>query len=119
MSHVLCHLPSDFRSWESSQTLLTPSTGQFEKVKQFPNLKLAFRGPTNYKSSVLSSTEGKSATFSLLSKLQQGVSQHINIEMSWQSFALKKTAIGRDTLLEIPRNHLEELTAPYETMQML
>ena len=35
--------------------------------------------------------------------------QHIDMEMGRQSFAPKKTVIGWDALLEIPRTHLDHV----------
>ena len=44
--------------------------------------------------------------FLRLNKLCQAISYHVETEVGRQSFAPKRTVIGVDLLLEIPRNHL-------------
>ena len=55
-------LPGDFRSWESPQTLPALFIGPFEHVERFRNLKLAVIRITDIQSTVLSSSEGITAT---------------------------------------------------------
>ena len=52
------HLPGDFRSWESPQTLPALFIDLFKHVERFRNLKFAVERITNIQSTVLSSSEG-------------------------------------------------------------
>ena len=48
----------------------------------------------------------------LLNKYKQAINQNINPEMVRQSFTPTKTAIGDDTLFEIPRNQVVYAMVP-------
>ena len=63
---------------------------------------------TNVDSNLLSSSEGTSASYLALKQTSTNSLQYINTEMGRQNFARKKTVIGCDALLEIPRNHMNE-----------
>ena len=54
-------VPSNFRSWESPQTLPAIFIGPFEHVERFRNLKFAVKRITNIQSTVLRSSEGTAA----------------------------------------------------------
>ena len=55
------HLPGDFRSWESPQTLPALFIGPFGHAERFRNLKFAVNRITNIQSTVLSSYKGTAA----------------------------------------------------------
>ena len=50
---------------------------------------------------------GKLLLVLLLGELKQEINEQFNTKMGRQTFTPKKTAIGWNVLLEIPRNHLE------------
>ena len=73
-------LPCDLKSWESSQTLMAPSICLFEYVKRFRNLRFTVTTTRNFQSSVLSSFEGRAATYSAFkqSLINSQLAYHLN-----------------------------------------
>ena len=67
------------------------NTNHLKCVIQFQNLKFIIRKLTNFLSDVLSSSEGTNTTVLLLNKFKHATKEHIDIGMSRQSFAPKKT----------------------------
>ena len=74
-------------------------------VKRFRNLKFIARRTTNIQSSVLSSSEGITASYRafLKQKFVKYSASKFSIEMDRQSFTRKKTATCRVALLDILR----------------
>ena len=85
----------DFWTWKSLKTFQIPFIGQF---------KYGLKFNCNVLSSAL-----LVPLILLLNKIQQAIIQNIYIETGQQSFTSKKTAVGRDIFLKIPRNYLEIL----------
>ena len=96
-----------------------PFIGPFAYVKQC-NLNFTIKRPINIRGDALRRCQGTATTHLTYRQfLASNQTAYLNSEMRRQSLSQKKTAVGRDMLLDIPKNHFVYLSAEIKYLTRL